>query len=192
MEFADRIDSILGMYSPEVTRAQLNLLDSHDTPRFLTCAGEDLNSLKLALTFIFSYPGAPCIFYGDEIGLTGRHDPDCRKSFVWDERKWNKGLRDFVKELISVRNSNKALRWGNYTRLYSEDKVYAFGRSLDGEQIAVALNSSEAARTIHLDNVNLMHGTGRILFGRAEFHTERSPLQLTIPPRSGVIWKYVR
>ncbi len=74
-EFANRIDHNLGLYRPDITSSQLNLLDSHDTPRFLSCAGGDKDALKLALLFLFAYPGAPCIYYGDEIGLDGEHDP---------------------------------------------------------------------------------------------------------------------
>ena len=107
-EFADRIDGILGMYDPDVTRVQLNLLDSHDTPRFLTCASGDLASLKLALSFLFTYPGAPCIFYGDEIGLSGRHDPECRQPFPWDPARWNSELLDFVKSLVTLARSMRS------------------------------------------------------------------------------------
>ena len=188
-EFANWIDSILGMYDPDVTRVQLNLLDSHDTPRFLTCAGGDLNSLELALTFLFTYPGAPCIFYGDEIGLEGKHDPDCRKSFPWDESKWNQNLRDFVKELIALRKSNKVLRWGKYERLYSADNIFAFTRSLNDKKIIVVLNAAETARTIKLDGMDLGRREKNILFGQAEFHGEGKTIQLTVPPRSGVILK---
>ena len=127
-QFADRIDWILGLYDPEVTRVQLNLLDSHDTPRFLTCAGGDLNSLKLALTFMLTFSGAPCIFYGDEIGLSGRHDPECRQSFPWDKSRWNTELLDYVKGLIALRKSYEVLRRARYTALLA-DGVYAFKRS---------------------------------------------------------------
>jgi cyclomaltodextrinase len=89
-DFADEIDRLLNLYRPEITRSQLNLLDSHDMPRFLSCAGGDQASLKLAWLLILSVPGAPCIYYGDEVGVDGEHDPDCRKSFPWDESKWNR------------------------------------------------------------------------------------------------------
>jgi cyclomaltodextrinase / maltogenic alpha-amylase / neopullulanase len=58
-EFADRIDHNLGLYKPDITYAQMNLLDSHDTPRFLSCVSGDKDSLKLAWLFMFTYPGAP-------------------------------------------------------------------------------------------------------------------------------------
>jgi neopullulanase len=122
-EFANRIDGVLGMYAPDVTRVQLNLLDSHDTPRFLTCAGGDINSLKLALTFLFTYTGAPCMFYGDEIGLAGRHDPECRQPFPWDPAKWNQDLLGYVKSLVALRKNHVVLRHGGFARLYSAEGV---------------------------------------------------------------------
>ncbi len=188
-EFANQIDSILGLYHPDVTGVQLNLLDSHDTPRFLTCAGGDLNSLKLALTFLFTYPGAPCLFYGDEIGLDGRHDPDCRKSFPWDESKWNHALRDFIKELITLRKSHHVLRWGAYERLYSADSLFAFARSMNDEKIIIVLNAAETARPIQLDGIGSDQRKKEILFGQAEVRGEGRTIQLTVPPRSGVILK---
>lgn len=188
-QFADRIDSILEMYHPDVTRVQLNLLDSHDSPRFLTCASGDLASLQLALTFIFTYPGAPCIFYGDEIGLDGRHDPECRKSFPWDESKWNHKLRDFVKELITLRKTHESLRCGKYQRLYSAEGVYAFKRSSDRERLVIALNAAEEARSFEIAAADLGPGRKRILFGQAEIQKGDGILRVTIPPRSGIVFK---
>jgi len=188
-QFADRIDSILGMYHPDVTRVQLNLLDSHDTPRFLTCAGDDIPSLQLALMFIFTYPGAPCIFYGDEIGLDGRHDPDCRKSFPWDPSKWNHQLRDFVKELIALRKTHESLRWGKYQRIYSAEGVYAFKRTSESETLIIALNAAEETRSIEIAGGEPGRGRKRILFGQAEIQKAEGNLRLTIPPRSGIVLK---
>ncbi len=178
------------MYAPEVTRVQLNLLGSHDTPRFLTCAGRDLNSLKLALTFIFTYPGAPCLFYGDEIGLYGRHDPECRQPFPWDESKWNHDLRDFVKGLITLRKANPALRGdGSYKKLYAADGIYVFERASEGETLVIALNASEAARKIEVKADMRSQSQKRILFGQADIETDKETLRLNLAPRSGVILK---
>jgi neopullulanase len=187
-EFANRIDSILGMYKPDVTRVQLNLLDSHDTPRFLTCAGGDVQSLKLALLFLVSYPGAPCIFYGDEIGVPGRHDPECRQAFPWDRRKWNQDLRGFVKALFALRKSHISLRWGKYERLYSNDGVYAFKRSSKEETLLVALNASDSARHAEMAAPR-GRSSKQILFGKADVVAGDKKIRLTIPPRGGVVLK---
>jgi len=185
--FADRIDSILGMYAPEVTRVQLNLLDSHDTPRFLSCARGDIDSLRLALTFIFCYPGAPCIFYGDEIGLAGRHDPECRQPFPWDDSTWNKDLRSFVQALIRLRKEHPALRGGDYARLYAADGVYAFRRDADGEAVLVVVNAGDNANTITLDTVAAGSNAKQLLFGRADLAGRRNVTQITVPARNAAV-----
>ena len=82
---------------------ELNLLGSHDTPRFVTAAGGDRDAYRLALLAVMTLPGAPCIYYGDEVGMEGRHDPDNRGSFPWDESRWDQGLVDLVRALTSLR-----------------------------------------------------------------------------------------
>ena len=68
-------NALLKLYHPNVTSVMLNLLDSHDMARFLTLARGDKSALRLATLFQMTYPGAPSIYYGDEIGLAGGHDP---------------------------------------------------------------------------------------------------------------------
>ena len=83
VQFADAIDHLLTLYDWKVTLVQLNLLSSHDMPRFLTLVQGDKAALQLATLFQMTFPGAPCIYYGDEIGMAGGHDPDCRRAFPW-------------------------------------------------------------------------------------------------------------
>ncbi|HSO14068.1 MAG TPA: glycoside hydrolase family 13 protein [Anaerolineales bacterium] len=186
-EFANRIDHNLGLYKQDITYAQLNLLDSHDTPRFLSCVGGDKASLKLAWLFMFTYPGAPCIYYGDEIGMDGEHDPFCRKSFPWNESGWDKGLLNFVKEAIALRKKNPALRRGDFKRLWSANGVYAFSRSFEGETFVVALNASESPQQIH---VTYEAGKNPMpVFGEASHISVDGRLKFTIPARSSVVLK---
>lgn len=70
-QFADRVDRVLTLYPWPVTLAQLNLLDSHDTARFISIADGDVSSVRLATLLLFTLPGAPSMYYGDEIGLSG-------------------------------------------------------------------------------------------------------------------------
>ncbi|MBV6395516.1 MAG: Neopullulanase 2 [Anaerolineales bacterium] len=186
--FANEADRLLSLYSPEITRAQFNLLDSHDMPRFLTCAGGDTSALKLAWLFMMTFPGAPCIYYGDEIGLDGGHDPDCRKSFPWDETKWNRGLLDYLKSAISLRKSHVALRRGTFERLWSADGVYAFGRAHADESLVAALNASEAATRIEV-RFEAKKKT-QVLFGQpVDIESADGRLKFTVPPRAGVVLK---
>ncbi|HUI63686.1 MAG TPA: glycoside hydrolase family 13 protein [Bacteroidota bacterium] len=150
VQFTKAIDDLLALYDPEVTQAQLNLLDSHDTPRFLTLARGDQSALRLAVLFSFTYPGAPCIYYGDEIGLEGRQDPDCRRTFPWDEGRWNVELHDYYKRCVELRKRHPALRRGSFRVVHSADDVYAFERALGDTRIVVAVNVSRQTRRVAL------------------------------------------
>ncbi len=117
-------------------------LGSHDTERALTRLHGDETRLRLAWLCQFAYPGAPAIYYGDEIGLPGGKDPECRRAFPWDESKWNQGLRDYLKKLIAARKRLPALRRGAYRHLAAEShgQCLAFARLHGEESILVALN----------------------------------------------------
>jgi cyclomaltodextrinase / maltogenic alpha-amylase / neopullulanase len=173
--------------------AQLNLLDSHDTPRFITSVREDWSALKLAYFFLFTYPGAPCIYYGDEIGLTGGHDPYCRGSFPWDESRWNHDLLAHVKKLIALRKAYPALRRGSYQRLYADREVMAFGRWLDQDRLVIALNTSTATKTVDIPVQPIGAERAEGALSDAFQVDQRWTIvqgvlhQVKIPPRSGLV-----
>jgi neopullulanase len=188
--FAWAIDDLLGLYPSQVTQAQLNLLDSHDTARLLTLAGNDESALRLAWLFMMSYPGAPCIYYGDEIGMVGGKDPDCRRAFPWDERQWNRHLRDYVKGCIALRKAHPALRRGDFRRLYAQGQVYAFARQLGEQSLIGVLNVSQMPWTLDVPLNGLLpegaalhavwgEGTATVANGRL--------VGLSVPARSGVV-----
>jgi len=126
--FARRVEELLTLYPGEIVQAQLNLLDSHDMPRFLSLARGDKTALKLATLFQMTYPGAPCVYYGDEIGLEGGRDPDCRRAFRWDINQWDTDLWDTIKNCISIRKTYPALRQAGFTLLWAENGVIAYLR----------------------------------------------------------------
>ena len=88
-----------------------NLLGSHDTPRIKTIA-KNIADLKDAYTFLFLIHGSPSIYYGDEIGMDGGHDPYCRKPMVWDENRWDRRIYDHIKKLIKLRKTWDIIRYG--------------------------------------------------------------------------------
>jgi neopullulanase len=186
-EFANRVDYMMGLYKPEITRSQLNLLDSHDMPRFLSFAGGDKESLKLAWLFIMTIAGAPCIYYGDEIGIDGEHDPFCRKSFPWDEHKWDISLLNYAKEAIALRRKHPALRRGEMKRLWSADGVYAYSRSYEGKTFIIALNTSESPQQVEAA-YEAKRGPAPV-FGEATHISVDGRLKFTVPARSGVVLK---
>lgn len=179
--FADEVDRILNLYPTDITFAQLNLLDSHDMPRFLSCANGDKNSLKLAWLFLFTMPGAPCIYYGDEVGVDGGHDPDCRKAFPWDEAKWDMDLLNYAKACIALRKGQKALRRGEYKRVHTEDDLMVFARTLKDDTVITAFNASNTNRHFDYD----FGRTPKILFGTPVIDGNR----INLPPRSGIVLK---
>jgi cyclomaltodextrinase len=179
--FANEIDRLFHLYSPDITNSQLNLLDSHDMPRFLSCTNGDKDSLKLAWLFMFTIPGAPCIYYGDEVGVDGGHDPYCRKSFPWDESKWDNDLLEYSKACTTLRTKYASLRRGEYKRIHAEGEVMAYMRSYKKENLMVAFNISNVEKTVELP----LNKKPQVLFGKPAI----SGNTVTIPPRSGVVIK---
>jgi neopullulanase len=125
-EFGRQLAAVMATYPPDMTSLQLNLLDSHDTPRFLSLAGGDATALRLATLIQMTLPGAPCIYYGDEVGLAGREDPDCRRSYPWDPARQDRRLRDFIGGLIALRHANPVLRRGRFELLAAEGSAVAY------------------------------------------------------------------
>lgn len=136
---------------PESARfCQLNLLGSHDTPRILSLAGGDVALVKLALVLLFGYPGAPCIYYGDEIGTAGGADPDCRRGFEWDRRLWREDLRVLVQDLARLRRESRALRHGDLTVEVIAPGAVAWQRRA-GEALAlVVVNAGDMPVVVRL------------------------------------------
>jgi len=190
--FAERIDYILGLYAPEINQTQLNLLDSHDTPRFLTLAHGDKSALMLGWAFLMTYPGAPCIYYGDEIGLDGGADPDCRKSFPWqNETHWDKNLLASLRELIALRKAHPALRRGEYLRLFAGQEVVAFGRALNKDSLLVVLNAAREPRDIQIPVAGLgwENGKPKTLWGNGSISLRDGIINLHLGPREAGVFK---
>lgn len=130
--------------------AQLNLLDSHDTSRFFTLLGDDTARMALAATLLFTSPGAPCVYYGDEIGLPGGQDPDCRRPFPWDRAQWKQPLFQHYRELIALRQSRGEWRHGAVQTLAVSEQALVFARYTDWEATVVAVNRGDQALSLDL------------------------------------------
>jgi neopullulanase len=188
--FAAEVDHILAQYAWPITLAQLNLLDSHDTARFLYQAGGDVSALKLALLFLIAAPGAPCIYYGTEIGMTGGPDPDCRRAFPWDPGAWDQDLLAWTRKAVALRHAHPALRSGSYTCLYAADGLYALGRRYEADSVVAVFNAGRLPATLTLDVTGFLPDgayqdvlaglSGRVAGG----HLRSLPL----PPRSAAVF----
>ena len=191
-QFAQRLEEVLAWYPSAVAYAQLNLLDSHDTARLLTLAKGDTSAVQLAYLTMMTYPGAPMIYYGDEIGLAGGPDPDCRRAMIWDPSGWNHDVHSAIKKYIALRKKYQALwRQGTYAHLYAQGKVYAFARQHDQHTVIVGLNAGTSAIRLDLDVQRLLPNGAAV---RAEWDgtqhtvTEGYVRGLVIPARAGAVW----
>jgi cyclomaltodextrinase / maltogenic alpha-amylase / neopullulanase len=188
-EYAEKIQELLELYPWEIQLTQLNLLASHDTARLMSIAGGDVASVDLATLLLLTFPGAPSIYYGDEVGLPGAIDPDSRRGFPIDAN-WNREILNSHRELITLRHSYPCLRTGDYRVLYAQGAVYVFARTLATEELIIAVNVGTAEALINLESVNLQSQPDKLLFGTAEFEWSKQgdqQLSLTLPPRSSCI-----
>ncbi len=212
---------------PEVQRAMMNLVASHDSPRIATSlanpgrykyhvgarnnrdylSGKPTETTRqiqrMVLVQQFTWPGAPHIFYGDEVGMWGADDPDCRKPMLWPELKYDdervhphgqrnppetvapdQSLRDFYRRLIAIRREHTDLFVDGSTRFLITDDaqgVLVYERSLGQQSALVFFNRSDEGRTVALE---LPPGEYHdALEPDSHYEVRREPLSVELPPR---------
>ncbi|HYK83850.1 MAG TPA: maltodextrin glucosidase [Ktedonobacteraceae bacterium] len=189
---ADQWRTFIAAIPWQVARQQFNLLDSHDTRRIQTVVGENDTLARIAIALLFTFPGTPSVYYGDEIGMVGGNDPDCRRCMSWDERDWNSERRAFYQQLIHLRRSSPALGHGGFQLLYAAGETLAFMREAPEERLIViarrAPDSLDALPVRHAglpDNL-VLH---EVISG-TEITVEQGMLPLSNLPGAGVqIWR---
>ena len=163
--FADVLQSVYATYPKCVCDALMNLLGTHDTERIMTVLGdghegsEEENCvlatkrlteadrahatalLKLAAALQYTVYGIPSIFYGDEIGLEGHHDPFCRRPYPWGREDGE--LLAFYRTLGALRRTQCALVGGEFEILFATDGQIAFARGSDADRLTVIANVSD-------------------------------------------------
>jgi neopullulanase len=192
--FAARLERLMTAYDPAVVAAQLNLLDSHDTPRFLTMAGGDVASLRMATLVQMTVPGAPSIYYGDEIGMAGAQDPDCRRAFPWQSPDtWDHDLLSFVRAATALRRANPVLRHGSFRVAAAEGMAIAYVRSDARGAMVIAINAGRDEARLAAD---LPEAAGRrlvpvplpgIVGSSASVEVVGARARLRLRRRSGVV-----
>jgi glycosidase len=138
-DFSYEISSLLQRLG-NASYSMLNLLGCHDTKRIYTVFDGEINRLLIAIVFLFTFIGTPLIYYGDEIGMVGGEDPDCRRTMVWDESLWNMNINNIYRKMIKIRHLHIALRRGEFRILTFFNKAFAFKRSYDKDEVIVILN----------------------------------------------------
>ena len=170
-EFAARLASIREDYPDAAYYSLMNLLDSHDTERLLwtltpgseTTADKENNAANLAegrhrqqiaALIQFSMPGAPTVYYGDEVGLTGDDDPDDRRTYPWIDSggEANYNVMRIYRTLAILRKNLPALTDGDLSILLADDATdtVVYGRKTTSQAALVAINRSAASQTISI------------------------------------------
>ena len=161
---------------------------------------KQLEKQKLIAAFQLLYLGSPMIYYGDECGMWGSNDPDCRKPMVWADKNYdaetfnpdqskheadtvnfNSDLYNWYKKFIGLRNQYKAIKLGSYTTIETNDanKMYVFSRKLGSEEVIVIINRSD--KPVLFTNPILNKGNYKEVF------TKKVMKKLTIKPMDIVV-----
>lgn len=195
----------------------MNQLSNHDHSRFLTrtnkkvgrlhTVGKGLADQELdyavffeAVVFQMTWAGAPTIYYGDEIGMTGWTDPDNRRPFEWDNI--NENVLNLYKEAIKIRKENEALKIGSTKVILNSGGVISYGRWTDDNSIMVIINNTDFDKTVSLPTYHLAkigNNTFEILLQTyadgtydtddMKINSKDNILELTLPPKSSKILK---
>ncbi len=135
--FAEQTQAFMAAMPWVIARQQFNQLGSHDTMRFLSAVGGDVALMRLAAGVLMTFPGVPCVYYGDEVGLDGYRDPDNRHCMPWDESQWNKDLRYFYQQVIRLRRTEHALKYGGFQWLYAAEDVICYQRQSTRQRLVI-------------------------------------------------------
>ena len=150
-QFKDILVKVLHMYPKTVNEVSFNLLDSHDTPRILTLAGENINKVKLMFLFQLSFVGTPCIYYGDEVGMKGGADPGCRACMVWNEEQQDLDLYHFIQQLLQLRKEEMAFgNHGSFSFEGAYEDVLVYRKQTEEQSLLFCLNNSDKEEQLFL------------------------------------------
>ncbi len=149
--FAAAMRTMFDLYDWQVNYAQMNMLDSHDMPRALWLLNDDKLAFHQSIVCQMTMPGAPCVYYGDEIGLSAGTDPLCRGAYPWDKPEtWDYELRSVYKNAIHLRHRYPALRTGDISFIHTGVRTIAYRRRLDDEEVIMAFNAAKVPAQIIL------------------------------------------
>lgn len=208
-QFAEQLMEIMGWYHPATTAVQLNLLGSHDTPRLRSIVGGSAAAAQLATLLQLALPGAPCIYYGDELGALGANDPANRGPFPTDLSAIDAeaaAFREFVRGAVAARHEHLVLRSGALRVVHAEGPVLVLERSADPvgfedaplelergavRRLLVATNTGESPARVHV-RVDGVSDMTRLEWGGvsgAATLAGDGTVVIELPPVSGAIFQ---
>ena len=154
-----------------------NIIGSHDTARLLHRCGEDKARQKLCAALCLLWPGMPMIYYGDEVGMTGGQDPDCRRGMLWDKERQDLDMLGFYQTLIRLRKDIPAITLGRIIRQDADDRqgLILLERELDKKTVTIVFHNQDgdvslpayAGRTDAVTGMRfsgVMNGIGVLVF----------------------------
>jgi glycosidase len=167
-EFLDEAQRLVHQYGWETTLVNHNLLGSHDTPRFLTEAGGEVWRVVLATVFQLTFPGAPGVYYGDEVGLEGGDDPGCRGAFPWGSAAAeHHPVGDAIRQITRIRRRHRALREGSFGAIAARGSAVAFERRSGRSRVVVVINPGPRAVRFEVGATGILWGRATLTDGRA-------------------------
>jgi cyclomaltodextrinase len=228
--FVESLNSYMNDYPTENVYVLQNLMDSHDVDRLPSQIinpdnwydhdanpgqnpdyqvrkpnAEELLIQKFIIGIQMTLPGAPMIYYGDEVGMWGGDDPDCRKPMVWpdlnydpevshpfnkprpkDEVSFNQELFEWYKKLIYIRNDNPALALGdiNFFLIDNENEILGYERTLDNDKMIIILNNKNEPKE-HKLNLNKPFSDSEVfedLIDGGEYNNANGFINLSLQP----------
>lgn len=189
--FAQAIGAQLASYPQQISEVAFNLLGSHDTVRLLTLCEGDVRRMKLATLFQMTFQGTPCVYYGDEIGMDGAHDPFNRQCMEWDPAKQDRELFAFFRSLIALRKSHPALRCSglSFTAIERQPQVLAYERWDADERFLIVMNNQEAAVNVDVPVAQPHAGWQDTGAGNAAGAIVQGALRFELPAYGYAVWR---
>lgn len=144
----------MGAIAYPIALQQFNQLDSHDTTRILYVVDDDKALMKLGAALMFGFPGVPCVYYGDEIGMGGFKDPFNRRCMPWDASEWDTELQAYFRRLIEVRKASPALTHGGFQVLHAAADTIAYLREAPQQtMLIIGYRGDDPLTSLTLDAV---------------------------------------
>ena len=203
-EFRETLESLRENYPPHAFYSLMNFLSTHDTPRILTVLGADhvpdskeeravfrlsparrqlgLKRLRLAALVLFTFPGAPTVYYGDEAGMEGWEDPFNRAGYPWGQE--DSELKSFFSKLAHLRREQPALQTGQLHWRWTAGSLLVFARELDGQLLTTVVNAADTPQTLTLP---WFGDTARDLLSGEVLSPADNVLPLTLLPHQGLL-----
>ena len=202
--FRENMEQLRENYPSPAFYSAMNFLSTHDTPRILTLlggeptpadkaeraaaqlspAGRELarRRLMLGALLLYTFPGSPTVYYGDEAGMEGYEDPLNRRAFPWGAE--DEELLRWYRKLGQLRGGRPSLQRGDICYLYADGSGLALRRQWDGEVTTAAMNSGKEPLTMTL---SWPHPIATDAMTGQQFLADHGTVRLILPPVSGVL-----